>query len=317
MPDDIGQLALAGAQTMVTAMATDGWAAAKEQFGKLVAGHEKRLEQTRLRLAEASPAEAPDAKAQEVSAWTGRVRDALEDDPTRIAELRRLIADLGGSPQQQTVSNTTHIANATNGASVTQITSGRDTHMVDSRRYGKIFFAPVGFLTRVTKTVSTTAVGHTAVAATIGTVVVVGAVTGVALSQGSSTPSGTRWQGTLVMRQINSNDSVGADLTAAPPTQMHFPTYAAANNDTNNDIYVSGDTIFSHGLSLARWTESSAPTALQCQKTLADSGENGFIQVLTGDQFCVSTHNGGFAFIRITAVNSSQATMVAQEFTVS
>src|SRR5258708_2217925 len=134
---DIAKLALAGAQVLVTGMATDGWAVVKKRFTGLMAGHERRMNAAHERLAASGPAELPKVRAEEIQAWNGRLRDSLEDDPARHAELRRIIADLGGAVGTQTVSNPVQIIHAEGGSSVTQVTSGRDTHITDRRKFTK------------------------------------------------------------------------------------------------------------------------------------------------------------------------------------
>ena len=93
--------ALAG-NTVVTAAVTDAWEGARKGFARLLGRGdpgktrlaEERLAETHDRLAQASGAEAEQARAALEAQWVTRVRDLLEEDPGAEADLRALVEDI-------------------------------------------------------------------------------------------------------------------------------------------------------------------------------------------------------------------------------
>ena len=94
--------ALAG-NTVVAAATTDVWEAARRKFARLLGRGDpkkeqladKRLEETRERLAGVSGKELEQARAELGRVWQVRVADLLEEDPDAEAELRALVEEIG------------------------------------------------------------------------------------------------------------------------------------------------------------------------------------------------------------------------------
>jgi hypothetical protein len=94
--------ALAG-NTVVAAATTDVWEAARRKFARLLGRGDpkkeqladKRLEETRERLAGVSGQELEQARAELGRVWQVRVADLLEEDPDAEAELRALVEEIG------------------------------------------------------------------------------------------------------------------------------------------------------------------------------------------------------------------------------
>jgi hypothetical protein len=99
-----GLMALASlaGQTVVKAAATDTWEAAKRGIARLLGRRgpkqeqlaERRLEETRERLAGAAGTEGEQARAALAEQWATRLADLLEEDPAAEAELRSLVRNI-------------------------------------------------------------------------------------------------------------------------------------------------------------------------------------------------------------------------------
>jgi hypothetical protein len=111
MIEAVAELAMTGAATVVGAMATDAWQAARTKVaGLLGRGDDSRRElaETRLERAAAEVEIAEPDRREEVreriaAAWQVRLVDLLEEHPEAEAELRRVIEDLSSRlpPAQQ------------------------------------------------------------------------------------------------------------------------------------------------------------------------------------------------------------------------
>ena len=90
--------ALAG-NTVVTAAVTDAWEAARKGFARLLGrgdpdktkAAERRLEETRDQLTQATDADVERVRAALEAQWRTRVADLLEDDPSVEGDLRALV----------------------------------------------------------------------------------------------------------------------------------------------------------------------------------------------------------------------------------
>ncbi|MFB9530604.1 hypothetical protein [Nonomuraea roseola] len=108
----MAELAMAGAATVVGAMATDAWQSARSAAGRLFGqGDEGRREiaETRLDRAAAEvkvadPAHRDEVRERIAASWQIRLADLIEEQPQAEAQLRRMIEDLRRQlpPAQQT-----------------------------------------------------------------------------------------------------------------------------------------------------------------------------------------------------------------------
>jgi hypothetical protein len=97
----IALAALAG-NTVVTAAVTDAWGATKKGFARLLGrsdpdktkAAERRLEETRDQLTNATGADLARLQAALEAQWTTRLADLLEDDPGVEADLRALVEEI-------------------------------------------------------------------------------------------------------------------------------------------------------------------------------------------------------------------------------
>ena len=98
---ELSHLALLGAQTIVTAMASDVWPRVRERLARLFARgeparqdrQENRLEESRAELEPLAGAELEAARGGAVTRLRDRLEDLLEEDPAAVEALRRLMAD--------------------------------------------------------------------------------------------------------------------------------------------------------------------------------------------------------------------------------
>lgn len=102
LADALSALAEVAGAGLVSAMATDGWQAAKtacvQFFGR--DGEERaaaRLERTRQELVESSGTDFERRQAEQSAVWRARFEDVLENDPAREADLRALVEALARS----------------------------------------------------------------------------------------------------------------------------------------------------------------------------------------------------------------------------
>jgi len=110
--DTAAALAMAGATTLVGAMATDAWQWARSAFGRLLGqGDEQTREVAQRRLDRASAeveaaglADRDGVRARLAGAWQVRLADMLEERPEVGVELEQVIDDLRRRlpPAQQT-----------------------------------------------------------------------------------------------------------------------------------------------------------------------------------------------------------------------
>ena len=95
-------LATVAGNTVVTAAVTDAWEAARKGFARLLGrgdpdrtkAVERRLEDTRERLTEATGADLERTRAALEAQWVTRLADLLEDDPGVEADLRTLVQQI-------------------------------------------------------------------------------------------------------------------------------------------------------------------------------------------------------------------------------
>jgi hypothetical protein len=92
------ELARAGANALVTAMANDSWRAVKSRLAFLI-GQEQRMNAARDDLIAARGPDRHQIMQAQVQSWSTRLRDAMEDDPSLAQALRDLLADLRTAPQ--------------------------------------------------------------------------------------------------------------------------------------------------------------------------------------------------------------------------
>jgi hypothetical protein len=122
----LGGLAAAGGAALAQAAATDAWERAKAGAMRIMtrrnpdaaAAVDRRLEQTRTTVLEASNGEQQRAISSSAQAWATRFQDALDDDPDTEPLLQELLNTLRG-----TVADSVR-ASAANGMAV-----GRDAHL--------------------------------------------------------------------------------------------------------------------------------------------------------------------------------------------
>jgi hypothetical protein len=107
--------ALAGS-TVVAAAATDAWESVKRGFARVLGSGdrdragvaERRLEQTRQQLADATPGELERIRGEAAVAWQVRLLDLLEEHPEIAGELRALIDQAWARLSAGTVSASGH-----------------------------------------------------------------------------------------------------------------------------------------------------------------------------------------------------------------
>ena len=95
-------LATLAGNTVVTAAVTDAWEAARKGFARLLGrgdpdrtkAVERRLEETREQLTEATGADLERTRAALEAQWVTRLADLLEDAPGVEADLRALVREI-------------------------------------------------------------------------------------------------------------------------------------------------------------------------------------------------------------------------------
>jgi hypothetical protein len=95
-------LATVAGNTVVTAAVTDAWEAARNGFARLLGlgdpdrtkAVERRLEDTREQLTEATGADLARTRAALEAQWVTRLADLLEDDPGVEADLRTVVQQI-------------------------------------------------------------------------------------------------------------------------------------------------------------------------------------------------------------------------------
>lgn len=104
MPDPVTTLAMTGASTIVAAMATDAWQAARSAIvrlfskggGSLGEASRDRLDRAAAEVEAADLADRDAIRERLLSMWQVRLADLLEEYPDAGGELRRVIDDLRG-----------------------------------------------------------------------------------------------------------------------------------------------------------------------------------------------------------------------------
>jgi hypothetical protein len=123
-------LAQLAGKTLVAAVATDAWGKAKAGLARLL-GHgddrkteaaERRLDDTRALLTEASHTDLEGVRATQAAVWEARLSDVLEDYPDLEADLRDLIAGIAAQLPAGLVAPSGHAVAA--GRDVTITASG-------------------------------------------------------------------------------------------------------------------------------------------------------------------------------------------------
>jgi DNA-binding beta-propeller fold protein YncE len=95
MSDYLDDLARTAAETLVSAMTTDSWEAAKSRFIQLVGRqNERRMDAARAEIASRNGADRADMQRAQTRAWGTRLRDLLDDNPSAAQGLRALLADM-------------------------------------------------------------------------------------------------------------------------------------------------------------------------------------------------------------------------------
>jgi hypothetical protein len=106
-------LAASAAQTLVTAMTTDGWAMVRERFARLVGRGDDAAAARAAQSLETARADTTVSGPDTVAGrWQGRLEMLIEEHPEVAAELAALLTELG---------------EARDGSDRVRIVSGRDT----------------------------------------------------------------------------------------------------------------------------------------------------------------------------------------------
>jgi hypothetical protein len=122
-------LATVAGNTVVTAAVTDAWEAARKGFARLLGrgdpdrtkAVERRLEDTRERLTEATGADLERTRAALEAQWVTRLTDLLEEDPGVETDLRALVEEIAAQLPAGMVSATDH-----------SVAAGRDVNITAS-----------------------------------------------------------------------------------------------------------------------------------------------------------------------------------------
>lgn len=180
MNEELDDLARAAADALVRAMMTDSWEAARRRFASLMGhGNQRRMDATRAELARKSGRDLQEAQSAQVLAWGTRLRDVL-DDPSAVARLRTIVADLRAAPtvaarptSQYTLADRGSFA-VSIGGSVTGNTGEVYVGVgkVDKRRI-RFIIMPINFFIQMTRKVVTAHPVMAAAAAAVGLTVVV------------------------------------------------------------------------------------------------------------------------------------------------
>lgn len=217
MSDELDSLASAAADVLVRAIASDGWDAAKSLYTRMTRGREHQVERTREALGQGEGTARVEATDREKANWRTRLRDAMDDDPALVAEIKRVLAAQSPAASAGTVSQSSsrttgpvQQAAASGGSNITQVevSGGRNIRVnsPDQRRYRfTVPFVPL-FLRKVI-------VEH-AVVSVIALVAVSGATVGiVAAARSSHDDSPAVW-------------SSFSTVTAPSGASLSVPTFA-------------------------------------------------------------------------------------------
>ncbi|WP_228977945.1 hypothetical protein [Streptomyces sp. DH12] len=139
MEAELTALAAAGASALVQQMVGEAWEQTRVRVAAFLARGSGRdavaidgeLEEARADLVDAEASGSPDARAEALTEWRGRMRRALRNDPRAAQELRALLAELGdgGPAARQVVETHNHISGGTYHSTVIQAGSvGRVDH---------------------------------------------------------------------------------------------------------------------------------------------------------------------------------------------
>jgi hypothetical protein len=135
---DIDALAALAGNTIVAASVTDAFEGLRAKVARVFGldkpdpGIQRRLEETRQRLAASTPAELESARTTQVRQWETRFADLLADHPEAAGELRTLIAEFRAAALPDasgnvtnTISGTVHNGPVLMGRDFGDITMGR------------------------------------------------------------------------------------------------------------------------------------------------------------------------------------------------
>lgn len=148
MAHDLESLAMTAAGSLVSAMATDAWAAVKQRFAAAV-GHERVMDQEQAVLAGRGASEREGAAARQVELWTRRFLDDLTEHPEWAPALRALLAD-HGAPAAAPQEAPSVVQQQATGAVVSQVSAGRDANVTNSFDRRKFFVVPVALVNAFT-----------------------------------------------------------------------------------------------------------------------------------------------------------------------
>ena len=134
MPLDAALIALAAlaGNTVVTAAVTDAWESARKGFARLLGrgdpdrtkAIERRLEDTREQLTEATGADLERTRAALEAQWVTRLADLLEDDPGVVADLRTVVQHIQAQLPAGMVSAADHAVAAGRDVNISAASSG-------------------------------------------------------------------------------------------------------------------------------------------------------------------------------------------------
>ncbi|KUH35440.1 MULTISPECIES: hypothetical protein [Streptomyces] len=130
MEAELVALAAAGASALVQQMVGEAWEQTRgrvaaflaRRSGRDVTAIDGELEEARADLVDAEASGDPDARAEALAEWRGRMRRALRNDPRAAQELRALLAELGDREPatRQVVETHNHISGGTYYSTVIQ-----------------------------------------------------------------------------------------------------------------------------------------------------------------------------------------------------
>jgi hypothetical protein len=148
MANDFESLAMTAAGSLVSAMATDAWAAVKQRFAAAV-GHERVMDQEQAILVGRAAPQREGAAAEQVELWARRFLDDLTEHPEWAPALRALLAD-DGAPAAALPEAPSVVQQAT-GAVINQVSAGRDANVTNTFDRRKFFVVPVALFSAFTK----------------------------------------------------------------------------------------------------------------------------------------------------------------------
>jgi glycogen debranching enzyme len=125
-------LATVAGNTVVTAAVTDAWEAARTRFARLLGrgdpdrtkAIERRLEDTREQLTEATGADLERTRAALKAQWVTRLADLLEDDPGVVADLRTVVQQIQAQLPAEMVSAADHAVAAGRDVNISAASGG-------------------------------------------------------------------------------------------------------------------------------------------------------------------------------------------------